>query len=93
VCAAFGSPRSAVARGTRSRVRPPHVGDRNYLDSGNIVPEITTTITHLSEVLGDARYESLARHGRTMTDAAMANYAFEQIDLARAQLNSPKAPT
>ena len=49
-------------------------------------PEITTTIAHLREVLGDDRYESLAQAGRAMTNAAMAAYAFEQIDLARAQL-------
>ena len=56
-------------------------------------PEITTTIAHLREVLGDDRYESLARAGRAMTNAAMATYAFEQIDLARAQLSDPTAPT
>ena len=38
-------------------------------------------------MLGDERYESLAQVGRAMTNAAMANYAFEQIDLARAQLS------
>ena len=49
-------------------------------------PEIDTAITHLREVLGDKAYESLARAGEKMTDAAMATYAFEQIDLARNQL-------
>ena len=55
--------------------------------------EITTTIAHLREVLGDERYESLARAGQAMTNAAMATYAFEQIDLARAQLSDPTTPT
>ena len=50
-------------------------------------PEITTTITHLREVLGDENYESLARKGETMTTAAMATYAYDQIDQARAELN------
>ncbi len=56
-------------------------------------PEITTTIAHLREVLGDDRYESLAQAGQAMTNAAMATYAFEQIDLARAQLSDPTTPT
>ena len=47
-------------------------------------PEITATIAHLREVLGDDRYESLAQAGQAMTNAAMAAYALEQIDLARA---------
>ena len=56
-------------------------------------PEITTTIGRLREVLGDERYESLAQVGSAMTNPAMANYAFEQIEMARAQLNSPTTPT
>ncbi len=56
-------------------------------------PEITTTIAHLREVLGEERYESLARPGRAMTNAAMAAYAFEQIDLARARLTDSTTPT
>jgi predicted ATPase/class 3 adenylate cyclase len=54
--------------------------------------EITTTIARLRQVLGDDRYESCAEAGRTMTNAAMANYALEQIDLARAELRSPSQP-
>jgi len=50
-------------------------------------PEITTAITHLRDVLGDQTYESLARKGETMTTAAMATYAYDQIDQARAELN------
>ncbi|MGA9488952.1 MAG: adenylate/guanylate cyclase domain-containing protein [Mycobacterium sp.] len=52
------------------------------------VPEITTAITHLRDVLGEATYESLARKGETMTTAAMATYAYDQIDQARAELNA-----
>ena len=51
-------------------------------------PEITTAITHLRDVLGEATYESLARKGETMTTAAMATYAYDQIDQARAELNA-----
>jgi NAD(P)-dependent dehydrogenase (short-subunit alcohol dehydrogenase family) len=39
-------------------------------------------------VLGDQTYESLARRGETMTTAAMATYAYDQIDQARTELNS-----
>ena len=57
------------------------------------VPEINTAITHLRDVgnrdvLGDQTYESLARKGETMTTAAMATYAYDQIDQARAELNA-----
>jgi hypothetical protein len=38
--------------------------------------------THLRDVLGDQAYESLARKGETMTTAAMATYAYDQIDQA-----------
>ena len=50
------------------------------------VPEITTAITHLRDVLGEATYESLARNGEAMTTAAMATYAYDQIDQARTEL-------
>jgi tetratricopeptide (TPR) repeat protein len=52
------------------------------------VPEISTAIIHLREVLGEATYESLARKGETMTTAAMATYAYDQIDQARTELNA-----
>jgi len=42
------------------------------------VPEITTAITHLRDVLGEA-----------MTTAAMATYAYDQIDQARTELEHP----
>ena len=49
-------------------------------------PEISETIARLRTVLGDSAYESLARRGESMTNAAMATYALEQIDRARADL-------
>jgi hypothetical protein len=52
------------------------------------IPEITTAIAHLRDVLGDQTYESLARKGETMTTAAIAAYAYDQIDQARAELNA-----
>jgi hypothetical protein len=50
------------------------------------VPEFNTTIEHLREVLGDERYESLARKGEAMTAHEMALYAYDQIDRLRAEL-------
>jgi predicted ATPase len=44
------------------------------------------TVTHLREALGDQAFESFTRTGKIMTSAAMASYALEQIDLARAGL-------
>jgi predicted ATPase/class 3 adenylate cyclase len=52
------------------------------------VPEITTTIAHLREVLGEATYESLAHKGETMTTAEMVTYAYDQIDQARTELET-----
>jgi predicted ATPase len=54
--------------------------------SASGVPKITTAIAHLRDVLGEATYESLARKGETMTTAAMATYAYDQIDQARTEL-------
>jgi hypothetical protein len=54
--------------------------------SASAFPEITTAITHLRDVLGEATYESLARKGETMTTAAMVTYAYDQIDQARTTL-------
>jgi tetratricopeptide (TPR) repeat protein len=51
-------------------------------------PEITPAITHLRDVLGDQTYEQLARKGEAMTTAAMATYAYDQIDQARTELNA-----
>jgi predicted ATPase len=52
-------------------------------------PELSAAIAHLREVLGEATYESLARNGETMTTAAMATYAYDQIDQARTELEQP----
>ena len=49
-------------------------------------PEITTAITHLRDVLGEATYESLAHKGEAMTTAEMVTYAYHQIDQARTEL-------
>jgi hypothetical protein len=51
-------------------------------------PELNTAIAHLRAVLGEATYESLARKGETMTTAAIATYAYDQIDQARAELKA-----
>ena len=52
----------------------------------NYFPETEIAITHLREALGEETYASLAGRGAAMTNAAMAKYALEQIDLARAEL-------
>jgi tetratricopeptide (TPR) repeat protein len=52
------------------------------------LPEITTAIAHLRDVLDEATYESLARKGETMTTTAMVMYAYVQIDQARAELEA-----
>jgi hypothetical protein len=80
----FRPARTLRAGGHRRRVRAQSHGP-------NGVPEITTAITHLRDVLGDQTYESLARKGETMTTAAMATYAHDQIDQARAELNAASA--
>jgi tetratricopeptide (TPR) repeat protein len=49
-------------------------------------PELRGTIAHLCEVLGEETYESLRSAGESMNSVAMVTYAFEQIDLARADL-------
>ena len=51
-------------------------------------PNLPSVRTHLRDVLGDQTYESLARKGETMTTAAMAAYAYDQIDQARAELKA-----
>jgi predicted ATPase/class 3 adenylate cyclase len=51
-------------------------------------PEIKNSIAHLREVLGDQTYESLTRKGEAMSTAAMVTYAYDQIDQARADLNT-----
>jgi len=56
--------------------------------TASTVPELSTAITHLRDVLGEATYESLACKGETMTTAAMLTYAYDQIDQARTELNA-----
>ena len=51
-------------------------------------PELHTAIAHLREMLGANVYESFADMGARMSNAEMVNYAFEQIDRARAVLVS-----
>jgi predicted ATPase len=46
-------------------------------------PELTAMVARLHYVLGDQTYESLARNGEAMTTAAIATYAYDQIDEAR----------
>ncbi len=52
------------------------------------IPELSKTIADLRDVLGDQNYEALTRKGEEMTTAAMALYAYDQIDQARAELNA-----
>jgi hypothetical protein len=58
----------------------------------NYFPETEIAITHLREGLGEETYASLAGRGAAMTNAAMAKYALEQIDLARAHLAHVNEP-
>ena len=48
--------------------------------------EADGAVAHLREVLGSDAYAARAQAGANMTNAEMATYAFEQIDLARARL-------
>ena len=54
------------------------------------VRKITSAIAHLRGVLGDQVYESLARDGESLTTAAIAVYAYEQIDQARTHLEQSR---
>jgi hypothetical protein len=56
------------------------------------LPELDKAIADLREALGDEIYESLARTGEHMTTAAAVEYAFEQIDRARAELANQTRP-
>jgi hypothetical protein len=47
-----------------------------------------SSIAHLRDVLGDQTYEALARKDEVMTTAAMAVYAYDQIDQARTELEA-----
>jgi hypothetical protein len=50
------------------------------------IPEITTAVDQLRDVLGEKTYESLAREGETMTTAETVTYAYDQIAQARTEL-------
>ncbi len=52
----------------------------------NYYPEIDLAVAHLRDVLGADLYESFAHAGRSVTNAGMAKYALEQIELARSRL-------
>jgi hypothetical protein len=63
-------------------------GSRSSVPSQKRGPmKSTPRSPHLREILGQT-YESLARKGAAMTTAAMATYAYDQIDQARAELNA-----
>jgi predicted ATPase len=49
-------------------------------------PKLEAAMAHLRKVLGDAAYEALAHKGASMTTSAMATYAYEEVDKARAEL-------
>lgn len=53
--------------------------------------ELGDAIASLREVLGGQTYESLARKGAAMTNAAMVTYAYNQIDQARTELEQRRA--
>ncbi len=55
--------------------------------------EFRTAIAHLRTVLGEATYKSLASKGAAMTATAMATYAYDQIDQARAELEAVSKQT
>jgi hypothetical protein len=53
-----------------------------------VIPELDAAITNLRGVLGDQTFESLARMGEATTTPAIVTYAYDQIDQARAELNT-----
>ena len=83
-----GGPRRIIEPVRTSRVGGHHAGFADSPLTAVAFPELTTAITHLRDVLGDETYESLARIGEAMTTAAIATYAYDQIDQARAELNA-----
>ncbi|GLP77883.1 hypothetical protein TUM20983_49930 [Mycobacterium antarcticum] len=48
------------------------------------IPEVTTSIVHLRNVLGDSSYEALARTGAGMSNAKVVAYAYDEIERAHA---------
>ena len=62
------------------------MASNGFRSNGPHPPNPPSVRIHPRDVLGDQTYESLARKGETMTTAAMATYAYDQIDQARAEL-------
>ncbi len=58
-------------------------------DASSTYPEIHETVVSLTETLGRERYGSLARQGRSMTNAAMAGYALDAIDQVQRSERTP----
>jgi hypothetical protein len=54
-----------------------------------VFPEFRSALTHLRNALGDDSYEALARQGASMTTAAIATYALEQIEELRSTFERP----
>jgi len=59
--------------------------------SAAVNPEVTSSLAHLRDVLGDAAYESLVREGESMSIAGIATFANHQIDQAREELKAASA--
>jgi predicted ATPase/class 3 adenylate cyclase len=51
-------------------------------------PDLHDLIGDLREVLGGPAYEKCARKGQTMTTTEILNFAYDEIDQARAELNA-----
>ena len=73
LCSTGSDATNAAATSEVSRAAP----------ASHCFPEITATIAHLRDVLGDQTYESLARKGAKMTTSAMVAFAYDQVDQAR----------
>lgn len=59
--------------------------------TASTVLKLSTAITHLRDVIGEATYESLARKGEAMTTAEMVTYAYDQTDQARTELEQQRS--
>src|SRR6202011_36202 len=101
VCAAFSSPRSAVdaaVAAQRELELPVRMGlatGEAELREGDYFGAVLHRAAPVmaaghggQDILADKTYKSLARRGEAMTTAAMATYAYDQIDQARAGLNA-----
>jgi hypothetical protein len=51
-------------------------------------PEMQDLVAHLRDVLGNQTYDAFARKGESMTPAAVAAYAYDQIDQTRAEMRA-----